>query len=75
MIISVLCFTLVSQLYLNPACLAVRKTHQNSMPINLRKSVSFDAKNSYVRQSESILTRCSFCVQSASFILLANCFL
>jgi len=30
---SVLCFTLVSQLYLNPACLAVRKTHQNSMPI------------------------------------------
>jgi len=36
----------VNQLYLNPACLAVRKTHQNSMPINLRKSVSLDAKNS-----------------------------
>ena len=45
---SVLFFTLVSQLYLylNPVCLAVRKTHQNSMPINLRESVSFDAKNS-----------------------------
>jgi len=43
---SVLCFTLVSQLYLNPACLVVRKTHQNSMPTNLRQSVSFDVKNS-----------------------------